>query len=32
MDCLRDLRQRFAVDSDKVFLFGCGEGGKAAYT
>ena len=31
LDCLRNLRRRFAVDSDRVFLFGCEEGGKAAY-
>ena len=31
LDCLRDLRRRFAVDSDRVFLFGCEEGGKGVY-
>ena len=31
LGCLRDLRRRFQIDSDRVFLFGCEEGGKAAY-
>jgi pimeloyl-ACP methyl ester carboxylesterase len=31
LDVLRDLRQRFQVDSDRVFLFGLGEGGRMAY-
>ncbi|HLJ92686.1 MAG TPA: PHB depolymerase family esterase [Gemmataceae bacterium] len=31
LDVLRDLRQRLEVDSDRVFLFGLGEGGKMAY-
>jgi pimeloyl-ACP methyl ester carboxylesterase len=29
--CLRDLRRRFQIDSDRVFLFGGGEGGAMAY-
>jgi pimeloyl-ACP methyl ester carboxylesterase len=28
---LRDLRRRFQVDSDRVFLFGYGQGGQMAY-
>ncbi|MFM7149207.1 MAG: hypothetical protein ACKO23_05150 [Gemmataceae bacterium] len=28
---LRDLRRRFQVDSDRIFLFGNGEGGKMAF-
>jgi predicted esterase len=31
LDVLRDLRQRFQVDSDRVFMFGFGEGAKMAY-
>jgi hypothetical protein len=31
LDCLRDLRLRFQVDSDRVFLFGAEEGGQMAY-
>ena len=31
LDTLRDLRQHFAVDSDRVFLSGFGEGGNMAY-
>jgi predicted esterase len=31
VDVLRDLRRHFQVDSDRVFLFGCGEGGNMAY-
>lgn len=31
LDCLRDLRRRFQVDSDKVFLFGWEQGGDMAY-
>jgi pimeloyl-ACP methyl ester carboxylesterase len=31
LDTLRDLRRRFAVDSDRVFLFGLGEGGKMCF-
>jgi pimeloyl-ACP methyl ester carboxylesterase len=31
LDALRDLRRRFQVDSDRVFLFGLGEGGKMAF-
>jgi pimeloyl-ACP methyl ester carboxylesterase len=31
LDTLRDLRRRFQVDSDRVFLFGFEEGGKMAY-
>jgi pimeloyl-ACP methyl ester carboxylesterase len=31
LDTLRDLRRRFAVDSDRVFLFGYEEGGRMAY-
>jgi pimeloyl-ACP methyl ester carboxylesterase len=30
-DTLRDLRRRFQVDSDRVFLFGLGQGGLMAY-
>lgn len=30
-EVLRDLRRRFQVDSDRVFLFGWGEGGCMAY-
>jgi predicted esterase len=28
---LRDLRRRFQIDSDRVFLFGAGEAGRMAY-
>ncbi|MCC6417931.1 MAG: hypothetical protein IT429_06730 [Gemmataceae bacterium] len=28
---LRDLRRRFQIDSDRVFLFGCEEGGRMAF-
>jgi hypothetical protein len=31
LDTLRDLRRRFQIDSDKVFLTGLGEGAKGAY-
>ena len=31
LETLRDLRRHFAVDSDRVFLFGLGEGGVAAF-
>jgi pimeloyl-ACP methyl ester carboxylesterase len=31
LDVLRDLRQRFQVDSDRVFVFGVGQGGNMAY-
>jgi dienelactone hydrolase len=31
LDTLRDLRRRFAVDSDRVFLAGWGQGGDMAY-
>jgi pimeloyl-ACP methyl ester carboxylesterase len=31
LDTLRDLRRRFQVDSDRVFLFGLGQGGVMAY-
>jgi hypothetical protein len=31
LDVLRDLRRRFQVDSDRVFLFGFEEGGNMAY-
>jgi predicted esterase len=31
LQVLRDLRRRFQVDSDRVFLLGCGEGGNMAY-
>src|SRR5439155_12373527 len=31
VDVLRDLRRRFPVDSDRVFLAGSGEGGNMAY-
>jgi hypothetical protein len=31
LDVLRDLRQRFQVDSDRVFLAGLGEGANMAY-
>ena len=31
LDALRDLRRRFAVDSDRVFLFGLGWGGAMAF-
>lgn len=31
MDLLKDLRKRFQVDSDRVFLFGAGEGGLMAF-
>jgi pimeloyl-ACP methyl ester carboxylesterase len=30
LDTLRDLRRRYGVDSDRVFLFGLGEGGSMA--
>src|SRR5262249_34341728 len=31
LDVLRDLRKRFNVDSDRVFLTGWGQGGNMAY-
>jgi hypothetical protein len=31
LETLRDLRRHFAVDSDRVFLFGWGQGGVMAY-
>jgi predicted esterase len=31
LDVLRELRRRFQVDSDRVFLFGLGEGANMAY-
>jgi predicted esterase len=31
VDVVRDLRRRFAIDSDRVFLTGLGEGGNMAY-
>jgi len=31
LETLRDLRRHFSVDSDRVFLFGLGEGGVAAF-
>jgi pimeloyl-ACP methyl ester carboxylesterase len=31
LDTIRDLRRRFQVDSDRIFLFGLGEGGKMAF-
>src|SRR5262249_19190815 len=31
LDVLHELRQRFQVDSDRVFLFGLGEGATMAY-
>ncbi len=31
LQTVRDLRRRYQVDSDRVFLFGLGEGGKMAY-
>jgi hypothetical protein len=31
LDCLKDLRRRFQVDSDRVFLYGKGEGGTMAF-
>jgi pimeloyl-ACP methyl ester carboxylesterase len=31
LDVLRDLRRHFQVDSDRVFLFGLGEGAKMAF-
>jgi pimeloyl-ACP methyl ester carboxylesterase len=31
LGALRDLRRRFAVDSDRVFLFGLGQGGEMAF-
>jgi hypothetical protein len=31
LDTLRDLRRRFQIDSDRVFLFGAEEGGKMAW-
>jgi pimeloyl-ACP methyl ester carboxylesterase len=31
LQTLRDLRRRYQVDSDRVFLFGLGEGGKMAF-
>jgi pimeloyl-ACP methyl ester carboxylesterase len=31
LDTLRDLRRRFQIDSDRVFLFGLGEGAKMAF-
>jgi pimeloyl-ACP methyl ester carboxylesterase len=30
LDTLRDLRRRFQIDADRVFLFGLGEGGSMA--
>jgi hypothetical protein len=31
LNTVRDLRQRYQIDSDRVFLFGLGEGGKMAW-
>ncbi len=31
IDTIRDLRRRFQVDSDRVFLFGCREAGQMAF-
>lgn len=31
MNAIRDLKRRYQVDSDRVFLFGLGEGGKGAF-
>jgi pimeloyl-ACP methyl ester carboxylesterase len=31
LQTVRDLRRRYQVDSDRVFLFGLGEGGKMAF-
>ncbi|MFO0927760.1 MAG: hypothetical protein U0736_12100 [Gemmataceae bacterium] len=31
LDALRDVRQRYQIDSDRVFLFGLGEGAKMAF-
>lgn len=31
LDTIRDLRRRFQVDSDRIFLFGLGEGGTMAF-
>jgi pimeloyl-ACP methyl ester carboxylesterase len=31
LDAIRDLRRRFSIDSDRVFLFGWGDGGKMAF-
>lgn len=31
MNCLRDLKRRFQVDTDRVFLFGWSEGGAVAW-
>lgn len=31
LGCLRDLRRRFQIDSDRVFLFGANEGGQMAF-
>ncbi len=31
LESLRDLRRHFAVDSDRVFLFGFGQGGEMAF-
>jgi predicted esterase len=31
LDVLRDLRRHFAIDSDRVFVFGLGEGAKMAF-
>jgi pimeloyl-ACP methyl ester carboxylesterase len=31
LDVLRDLRRRFQVDSDRIFLLGFGQGGNLAY-
>ena len=31
IETLRDLRRRFNVDSDRVFLYGLGDGGKMAF-
>ena len=31
LECLRDLRRRFQMDSDRVFLIGLADGGKGVY-
>ncbi|MGF1583481.1 MAG: hypothetical protein ACFCD0_29525 [Gemmataceae bacterium] len=31
IDTIRDLRRRFQIDSDRVFLFGCREAGQMAF-
>src|SRR5262249_52418549 len=31
LDTIRDLRRRFNIDSDRVFLYGRGEGGRMAF-